>query len=96
MKLQQYVLVCGQDLETGGLRDKPGKGSDFYHSCYAASGLALSQGLVGTDEKLLFKNIHENQVNEVDPVFNVDPKKLAKAKEWFKNQPPIVEHNKKE
>jgi protein farnesyltransferase subunit beta len=90
MKLQQYVLVCGQDLEFGGLRDKPGKNADFYHSCYASSGLALSQTLVGSDERLLFKNITENKLNLVDPVFNVDPEKLRKAKEWFKNQGPIV------
>ena len=44
--LQRYVLQCGQSIEsegTGGLRDKPGKGRDFYHSCYALSGLAIAQ-----------------------------------------------------
>ena len=29
--LQRYVLHCCQDVEHGGLKDKPGKGRDFYH-----------------------------------------------------------------
>lgn len=40
--LQEYILVCCQS-EYGGLIDKPGKGSDFYHTCYCLSGLSISQ-----------------------------------------------------
>ena len=40
--LQRYVLLCAQD-PNGGLRDKPSKGRDFYHSCYNLSGLSVSQ-----------------------------------------------------
>ena len=40
--LQRYILLCAQDV-SGGLRDKPSKPRDFYHSCYNLSGLALSQ-----------------------------------------------------
>ncbi|KAI8927395.1 terpenoid cyclases/protein prenyltransferase alpha-alpha toroid [Entophlyctis helioformis] len=40
--LQTYILVCCQS-ERGGLRDKPAKGPDFYHSCYVLSGLSLTQ-----------------------------------------------------
>jgi protein farnesyltransferase subunit beta len=39
--LERYVLLCGQDVN-GGLRDKPSKPRDFYHSCYCLSGLSLS------------------------------------------------------
>jgi protein farnesyltransferase subunit beta len=39
---QLYILLAAQ-AETGGLRDKPGKPADFYHSCYALSGLAALQ-----------------------------------------------------
>jgi protein farnesyltransferase subunit beta len=35
-------LYC-QDKEAGGLWDKPGKHRDIYHTCYALSGLSLSQ-----------------------------------------------------
>lgn len=40
--LQEYVLIAAQ-APHGGLRDKPGKGSDAYHSCYNLSGLASAQ-----------------------------------------------------
>lgn len=40
--LQRYVLVSCQ-MAMGGLRDKPGKHADMYHSCYVLSGLAVSQ-----------------------------------------------------
>ncbi|KAH7425246.1 hypothetical protein KP509_11G046000 [Ceratopteris richardii] len=40
--LQGYVLLCCQVLE-GGLRDKPGKHRDYYHTCYCLSGLSVAQ-----------------------------------------------------
>ncbi|KAK9351874.1 terpenoid cyclases/protein prenyltransferase alpha-alpha toroid [Lipomyces doorenjongii] len=40
--LQKYILFCCQSPR-GGLRDKPGKSSDFYHSCYVLSGLSEVQ-----------------------------------------------------
>lgn len=42
--LIRYILCCCQDLpRRGGLRDKPGKSSDPYHSCYVLSGLSSAQ-----------------------------------------------------
>lgn len=43
MALQRYILLCGQNVD-GGLRDKPSKSCDFYHSCYCLSGLSVAQG----------------------------------------------------
>lgn len=40
--LQDYLLICAQP-ERGGMRDKPGKEPDFYHTCYCLSGLAVAQ-----------------------------------------------------
>lgn len=40
--LQRYLLVACQG-SSGGLRDKPGKSEDYYHTCYGLSGLALAQ-----------------------------------------------------
>ena len=37
--LHKYILLCCQDRESGGLRDKPGKPKDLYHTCYTLSGL---------------------------------------------------------
>ncbi|KAK0628947.1 terpenoid cyclases/protein prenyltransferase alpha-alpha toroid [Bombardia bombarda] len=42
--LIRYILCCCQDTsKRGGLRDKPGKLSDAYHSCYVLSGLSSAQ-----------------------------------------------------
>ena len=41
-RLQKYVLSCCQQTN-GGLRDKPGKSRDNYHTCYALSGLSVAQ-----------------------------------------------------
>ena len=41
-RLQQYILQCCQQTN-GGLKDKPGKGRDNYHTCYALSGLSIAQ-----------------------------------------------------
>ncbi|KAL3678806.1 hypothetical protein R1sor_021762 [Riccia sorocarpa] len=40
--LQAYILLCCQEIG-GGLRDKPGKMADFYHTCYCLSGLSAAQ-----------------------------------------------------
>lgn len=47
--LQRYILHCAQNTEGGGLRDKPGKPRDFYHSCYALSGLSIAQNSIVCD-----------------------------------------------
>uniref|UniRef100_A0A6U9ZJC4 Prenyltransferase alpha-alpha toroid domain-containing protein n=1 Tax=Pseudo-nitzschia australis TaxID=44445 RepID=A0A6U9ZJC4_9STRA len=40
--LERYILLCAQEI-TGGLRDKPSKPRDFYHTCYNLSGLSIAQ-----------------------------------------------------
>ncbi|KAG0205888.1 hypothetical protein BGX28_002578 [Mortierella sp. GBA30] len=40
--LQEYLLTACQS-SNGGLRDKPSKSVDYYHTCYCLSGLSLSQ-----------------------------------------------------
>ncbi|SNX87425.1 related to RAM1 - protein farnesyltransferase, beta subunit [Melanopsichium pennsylvanicum] len=59
--LQEYILVAAQRTasEGGGLRDKPGKRPDAYHTCYNLCGLSLSQHSVrlSTDtSKYLYQN----------------------------------------
>ncbi|KFA61506.1 hypothetical protein S40285_04538 [Stachybotrys chlorohalonatus IBT 40285] len=42
--LIRYILCCCQDWsKRGGLRDKPSKYSDAYHTCYVLSGLSSAQ-----------------------------------------------------
>ena len=40
--MQEYILLLAQ-APNGGLRDKPGKGPDAYHTCYNLSGLSSAQ-----------------------------------------------------
>ncbi|KAF7712736.1 Uncharacterized protein PECH_001384 [Penicillium ucsense] len=40
--LDRYILGCCQ-TPTGGLRDKPGKSADSYHTCYVLTGLSATQ-----------------------------------------------------
>ena len=40
--LQEYILGVGQE-DAGGLRDKPGKRADVYHTFYALCGLSTAQ-----------------------------------------------------
>ena len=59
--LQEYVLVACQDRR-GGLRDKPDKRSDLYHTCYVLSGLSLAQGnsldiVGGADNKVVSEEL---------------------------------------
>lgn len=46
--LQEYILLCCQS-EYGGLIDKPGKGPDYYHTCYCLSGLSVAQHSIQYD-----------------------------------------------
>ncbi|RUS21864.1 terpenoid cyclases/protein prenyltransferase alpha-alpha toroid [Endogone sp. FLAS-F59071] len=46
--LQEYILVACQD-DDGGLRDKPHKGPDYYHTCYCLSGLSIAQHYTSVD-----------------------------------------------
>ena len=41
--LQRYILNCCQDPDHPGLRDKPGKRPDFYHTTYGLMGLSMAE-----------------------------------------------------
>ena len=80
--LQRYILLCAQDVN-GGLRDKPSKSKDFYHSCYNLSGLSVAQHSlepwppVSTDGdkdskfNRLFGDVDFNIIGKTDPVINI-------------------------
>ena len=82
--LQRYILLCAQDVN-GGLRDKPSKPRDFYHSCYNLSGLSVAQHALQRrwpqkedcfkhrDGQLnsLFGDACFNVVGRTDPVINI-------------------------
>jgi len=86
--LQEYVLICCQD-KNGGLIDKPGKSRDFYHTCYALSGVSISQHNYNSVTPLdtvklpIVVGDSNNLLKMTDTVWNVDPLKLKKAFQYF-------------
>ncbi|VVA12953.1 PREDICTED: farnesyltransferase [Prunus dulcis] len=84
--LQLYLLLCSQE-ENGGLKDKPGKSRDFYHTCYALSGLSLSQHIWSDDESLLMPRAvlgpYSNLLEPIHPLFNVVLERYHEARDFF-------------
>ena len=80
--LQAWILICCQG-ENGGLRDKPGKPVDHYHTCYCLSGMSVAQhcGYEGDGPNVLGPK--ENELVQTDPVINVTVDKLHAAREFF-------------
>jgi len=88
--LQQYILLCAQVLE-GGLRDKPGKNRDHYHSCYCLSGLSVSQhsAMTGSDSCPLPQHMlgpYSNLLEPIHPLYNVVLDKYDDAHEFFSGE----------
>lgn len=66
--LQEYILLIAQSPK-GGLRDKPGKNADAYHTCYNLSGLSLCQHRVELDpvtRKELYSQYKLQSIDEKD------------------------------
>ncbi|VDM63723.1 unnamed protein product [Angiostrongylus costaricensis] len=68
--LEEYILTCCQD-ESGGMRDKPGKSRDLYHTCYVLSGLAIAQMYSASREPDGIFGGSQNNVDSINPVFNL-------------------------
>ena len=64
--LERYILLCAQDV-TGGLRDKPSKRRDFYHTCYNLSGLSVVQQCSGVS----FGHPTQSRVAQTHPCYNI-------------------------
>lgn len=78
--LQEYLLLCCQ-MDNGGIIDKPGKGRDYYHTCYGLSGLSVAQyfgekvtNICPDDDSLL---------NMTHPLFNIGHEAAFRATEYF-------------
>lgn len=85
--LQQYIILCAQEQD-GGLRDKPGKRRDHYHSCYCLSGLSLCQYSWSKrpDSPPLPKAVtgpYSNLLEPIHPLFNVVLERYREAHEFF-------------
>jgi len=70
--LEQYILLCAQQLPDGGLRDKPGKPRDYYHTCYCLSALGV-YGIANAAP--------------VHPIFNIRSDKVRRVVDFFASRP---------
>jgi protein farnesyltransferase subunit beta len=77
--LQFWILSACQGTK-GGLKDKPGKGVDYYHTCYCLSGLSSAQHQSG-----VVLGGPDNLLAQCDLLCNVVADKLAQAREFFKS-----------
>ena len=75
--LRLWLLKCCQ-ASRGGLRDKPGKPVDYYHTCYCLSGHAACQAYAGIHSS-------DEQLATIDPVCNVVALRLAQAHAFFRS-----------
>ncbi|KAI3886555.1 hypothetical protein MKW92_051955 [Papaver armeniacum] len=86
--LQHYILVCCQNPNGGGLRDKPGKHTDYYHTCYCLSGLSVCQHSWPKNAKSqplphAISGPYSNLLEPVHPLFNIVVDKYYQAHEFF-------------
>lgn len=59
--LASYITGCCQNNRIGGIMDKPGKGPDYYHTCYGLSGYSFTE--MADEER--------DHVSRVCPLFNL-------------------------
>ena len=85
---QMYVLLACQ-AESGGLRDKPGKPADYYHSCYALSGLAALQFPTNELKENRVLGNPANQLKHNCVFYNNLVDRVLFAREFFSTQPDM-------
>ncbi len=73
----------------GGLRDKPGKPVDFYHTCYCLSGLSAAQHAADSHP---MGHRETNLLRRADSAANVVEDRLAAARAYYMARPlpPMV------
>jgi protein farnesyltransferase subunit beta len=75
-----WVLKGCQQALKGGLRDKPGKPPDFYHTCYCLSGLSVAQHAPGGGGVL---GAAGNELARTDLLLNLVEERAAEAAAYF-------------
>jgi protein farnesyltransferase subunit beta len=91
--LERYILLCAQNVH-GGLRDKPSKRRDYYHTCYNLSGLSVAQhcgGLSDTEHAASFGH-SSSIVATTHPCYNIQRDRVKKITSHFAEAgPPSLE-----
>ena len=79
--LTEYILLCCQHY-SGGFRDKPGASKDYYHTCYALSGLSLAHNCSSVDQEIQ-PEFGPLDLEPINPFFNVTQSKAEKFLRYF-------------
>eukprot|EP00039_Didymoeca_costata_P017232 m.317528 g.317528 ORF g.317528 m.317528 type:complete len:405 (-) comp16509_c1_seq5:1380-2594(-) len=85
--LQDYIFYCCQEMG-GGLRDKPGKGRDYYHTCYCLSGLSVSQHHHQFCSKPMSYSASD-LLTPTHPTYNISVPKAKFAEGYFQSRSPL-------
>jgi protein farnesyltransferase subunit beta len=86
--LQKYLLVCCQDSQSGGFRDKPPMRKDVYHTFYSLAGLSIAQHCQDRDKGVAdVIGDEQNMLAEINPLHGVEVVRLREAKEYFSKLP---------
>jgi hypothetical protein len=92
--LCELMVECSSVVQVldGGLRDKPGKSPDYYHTCYCLSGLTQAQSsashrLNAPPPPMAVLGPYSNLLEPVHPLCNVDLNKYNDAVRYFRQRP---------
>lgn len=95
--LHTYICQCCQTEQEGGLRDKPGKHADFYHTNYVLLGLAICESeykLAESNENVSVVTVSSEKnnslsapfsdLNKINPIYGIPQDDLQKLINHFK------------
>lgn len=85
LSLQAYILFACQNLQNGGLIDKPGKFPDLFHTNYATAGLSLSQECLKDNFKVALNSDLDDVFEKMNPIYCVTQDKIEKALKYYAN-----------
>ena len=83
LSLQAYILLACQNVEFGGLRDKPGCFSDLTHSNFGTVGLMSSQECLTENQNVVLNPELAKAFVYVNPVYGIPQDKLEKALRYY-------------
>ncbi|CAA9988497.1 farnesyltransferase beta subunit, putative [Plasmodium knowlesi strain H] len=91
--LKLYLLVCSQSNK-GGMKDKPMEKVDYYHTCYALSGLSIIENYIFShqpdNEK--YSMDYMNHLNRIHILYNITVSKVYKSYTYFSPSFPLSEN----
>ena len=81
------ICVACSNIVVNVSADKPGKGRDFYHTCYALSGLSIAQHHHSPATARSCYGDSGNMIKRTAAVFNIGADKAAAALKFYSIMP---------